>query len=269
MPHARVNGIDLHYDLTDYTDPWRESETILLHHGFARNLEFWREWVPLLARHYRVLRIDARGCGRSTIPPPGYVYTFDQCVADAIGLMDALGIKKVHWAAEASGGIIGLLLALHHPDRVMSLSLINTPFQLPQATNDLFVPEEVTKLGMGHWARKTLHNRLDVNLISKEWVDWSTAEFDKNPPHASIAQHEMIADANLYARLHEIQAPVLVMAGAKSKIAPAEQLRKMKEAMPNVQMVLLEEYGQGIAFMIPERCVAEVRRFIEQRDRKS
>ena len=56
MPHARIGDIDIHYEVSDYTDPWLESETVLLHHGFARNLEFWREWVPLLARDYRVVR---------------------------------------------------------------------------------------------------------------------------------------------------------------------------------------------------------------------
>lgn len=115
MPYARLGDINIHYDVADYTDPWRRSDTVLLHHGFGRNLEFWRAWVPLLARDYRVVRLDARGCGRSGVPPPGSPYTLDMMVADAIGLMDHLGIERVHWGAEASGGHVGLATAIAHP----------------------------------------------------------------------------------------------------------------------------------------------------------
>ena len=263
MPFISVGETDIHYELADYTDPWRSSETVLLHHGFARNMEFWRAWVPLLARDFRVLRFDARGCGRSSVPPPGAPYTLEGMVDDALGVMDTLGIERVHWAAEASGGHVGLALALRCPDRVLSLTLCNTPFKLPDATNDLFDPEEVRQHGLGTWARKTLRNRIDVDKIDRGWIQWSTAEFDKVPPRVAIAQHDMIAQGDLYPRLSSVTTPALIMAGANSKIAPREQMEKMKGALPNAKLVLLEGYGQGIAFMAPERCVAEMKRFIQ------
>ena len=262
MAYARIGDIDIHYELADYTPPWRASETVLLHHGFARNMEFWRAWVPMLAGDYRVLRFDSRGCGKTTVPPPGVPYTLDGLVDDALGLMDALGIERVHWAAEASGGHVGLALALRHPERVLSLTLCNTPFRLPQATNDLFVPDEVREHGLGSWARKTLHNRIDVDKVDPGWIEWSTAQFDQVAPHAAIAQHEMIAQGDLFPRLPQMTRPVLVMAGAASKIAPREQMEQMQAQLPHAKLVLLEGYGQGIAFMAPERCVAEMKAFI-------
>ena len=55
IPHSmiRVGDIDIEYAVSDYTDPWRddEPETILFHHGYCRNMEFWRNWVPGLASH--------------------------------------------------------------------------------------------------------------------------------------------------------------------------------------------------------------------------
>ena len=65
---ARVGDIDIHYELVDYTAPWRTTppETVLLHHGYARNMMFWQGLLPLLASEYRVLRFDARGCGETT-----------------------------------------------------------------------------------------------------------------------------------------------------------------------------------------------------------
>jgi 3-oxoadipate enol-lactonase len=245
MPYAELSDVRLHYHVADYADPWREPAVVLLHHGFARNLEFWRAWVPLLARELRVLRFDARGCGESSIPPPGFAYSFEQAVADALGLLDHLGIARVHWVGEASGGIVGLSLALMHPQRIASLSLCNTPFRLPRATNDMFVPEEVERLGVGHWARKTLSNRLDLDKIDPRWVAWSIEQFDRNSPHAAIAQHGMIAGADLFERLPEVKAPVLVLAGANSRIAPADAMREMQARLPHARLQLSRAMGRA------------------------
>jgi pimeloyl-ACP methyl ester carboxylesterase len=264
MAYARIGEIDLHYHIADYTDPWRSSETILLHHGFGRNLEFWREWVPLLARDYRVLRVDARGCGKSSAPPRGSPYTLDLMVADVVGLLDYLGFERVHWGAEASGGHVGLATAMAHPSRIASLTLCNTPFQLPQSANDLFIPAEVEALGLGHWARKTLQRRIDVDKVDSGWIEWSLAEFDKCPAHIAIAQHEMIAMGNLFPRLAEVRSPVLVMAGVQSQIAPREQMMQMQRQLPQAKLVAFEGYGQGIAFSAPERCVAEMKSFLAE-----
>ena len=197
MPFAQLNDTRLYYTVDDYTDPWREPETVLLHHGFGRSMNFWREWVPLLARDYRVVRIDARGCGDSAVPPKGMPYTLDGMVADALGVMDHLHLDKVHWGAEASGGHVGLALALQHPARVASITLCNTPFQLPQSANDNFSEAEVEQFGLGHWARKTLPNRIDLDPELRD-ADGVRAKFGVGP--ASIPDYLALVDRILDAR---------------------------------------------------------------------
>ena len=56
----------------------------------------------------------------------------------------------------------------------------------------------------------------------------------------------------------------LVMAGVNSKIAPREQMEKMRDALPNAKLVLFEGYTQGIAFSAPQRCVREMLTFIAE-----
>ena len=63
MPRITANNCEMSYELDDFSDPWRQSETIWIQHGFGRNLRFWQHWVPLLAGHLRVLRRDMRGHG--------------------------------------------------------------------------------------------------------------------------------------------------------------------------------------------------------------
>jgi pimeloyl-ACP methyl ester carboxylesterase len=56
----------LHYTVDDYTDPWKNAQFVVLQHGNGRSSRFWYSWVPYLARHYRVVRPDARGLGSSS-----------------------------------------------------------------------------------------------------------------------------------------------------------------------------------------------------------
>jgi 3-oxoadipate enol-lactonase len=163
-PSIRVGDIDVRYELVDYTAPWRKTrpETVLLHHGYARNMLFWQELVPLLATHYRVLRFDARGCGETTKTPPGKAYVLDRFVKDAIGLVDALAIDRVHWVGESSGGIIGMVAALNQPRRLSTLTLCDTPFKRSDEIASTYTVGEsdraaaFDKYGVGGWCRKTL-----------------------------------------------------------------------------------------------------------------
>ncbi len=82
MPTVRVGDIDLYYQDHDFADPWTEHETVFMGHGFGRNSNFFRGWVPWLAREYRVIRMDTRGCGRSGDPGPDYRFTVDDLLHD-------------------------------------------------------------------------------------------------------------------------------------------------------------------------------------------
>ena len=72
------DGAELFYKIDDFTDPWTEPETVLLHHGMAKNHKMWFGWVPVLARHYRVIRFDMRGMGQSTVPGTGLPVDYRQ-----------------------------------------------------------------------------------------------------------------------------------------------------------------------------------------------
>jgi pimeloyl-ACP methyl ester carboxylesterase len=124
--HARVGDIAIHYDLADYCDPWRApaAETVLTYSGYCRTMAFWHAWVPLLGRDYRVLRLDPRGYGGTLQPEPVPRITPELLAADALGLMAALGIERVHWVGEATGGTVGLVAALAAPGRIASVSLV-------------------------------------------------------------------------------------------------------------------------------------------------
>ncbi len=269
MPTAQVGDLTINYDLADYTDPWRESsETFLLYHGYSRNMSFWQNWVGLLSRDYRVLRLDARGCGETTKPAPGSSYSIDQLAGDAIGLMDQLGIDRVHWVGESSGGIVGLAAALGHADRLRSLTLCNTPFQIPgnivstYALGESSQAAALEKYGVGEWCRQTFPYRMDVSKAPPGLQEWYCGAMDKTPKHVAIALHELFEHGNFWPRLPEVSVPTLILVGGNSPIARKEQMEQMRERMPSAKLVVFEGYGHGINLLAPERCVAEVRAFL-------
>ncbi len=270
----QVGKLHIEYQLADFTDPWREDEpqTILLHHGYCRNMHFWRSWVPLLARDYRVLRFSGRGCGGTTVPSPDEPYTMELLVADAIGLLDALSMRRVIWVGESSGGILGLATALKHPDRISSLVLCDTPFKIANSIADAYNVGEkdyasaIAKHGFKSWCRQTLAYRIDLSKASPALQEWYIAQMGAAPEHIAISHHLMAVDADIWPRVGEIAAPTLVMVGAKSRIASGERMDEMRKRLANAKLVAFEGFGHGINLLAPERCVAEMRSFLRQRD---
>src|SRR5215813_10889215 len=97
MPTFRVTpDLTMHYEVDNFTDPWRDKESVLLLHGNAESSAAWYGWVPHLARHYRVVRPDMRGFGASTPMPRDFPWTLQVVLDDFARLMDKLGAENFH-----------------------------------------------------------------------------------------------------------------------------------------------------------------------------
>ena len=110
---AEVNGASIWYAVFGKGSP-----VVLLHGGLA-NSNYWGNQVPALAAKRQVIVIDSRGHGRSTRSSAPYGY--ELMASDVLGVMDQLGVKQAAIVGWSDGAIIGLSLALHHPDRVSRL----------------------------------------------------------------------------------------------------------------------------------------------------
>ena len=111
--YAPVNGVKIWYATFGRGEP-----VILLHGGLA-NSNYWGNQVRALEGHYRVIVIDSRGHGRSTRNDQPYGY--DLMSSDVVALMDFLKIPKAAIVGWSDGAILGLDIAMQHPERVSKL----------------------------------------------------------------------------------------------------------------------------------------------------
>jgi pimeloyl-ACP methyl ester carboxylesterase len=261
-----AEGLSVHCAVDDYLWPWEAPTPVLMMHGFARNATFWNRWVPPVADSRRIYRPDLLGCGKSDVPAPGYAYTPEKIGAQILAVLDEFSLSRVHWVGESSGGIIGLLLAATHPERIASLVLCNTPTRISDEIRGIYslgqqsTAAAIRAHGTGEWCRQTLGYRLDLEHASEELREWCIAEMDKTRPEVAVALHECFESIDVRPLLPDITAPVLLLSGDKSRIA-SEQQKIFAEALPRGRLELFAGYGHGVNLLQPERCARAVLEF--------
>jgi 3-oxoadipate enol-lactonase len=260
MPHiALAEGVSIHCAVDDYLWPWDATIPVLMMHGFARNATFWNRWVPAAAETHRVYRPDLLGCGLSDRPPVSYRYTPEAIGAQIIAVLDALALSRVHWVGESSGGIIGLLLAAAHPERIASLVLCNTPARIPDRIKQIYALDKASAsdamraYGVGEWCRRTLGYRLDTTQAGKDLCEWVVREMDRTPAEIAAAMHDCFEEVDTVPLLPRVAAPVLLLSGDSSPISSAQQ-KIFVEKLANGRIEAIHGVGHGVNLLQPERC---------------
>src|SRR5580704_5636402 len=102
---------------------------LMLSNPLGTNLHIWDPQIPALLKHFRVVRYDSRGHGASGANKGPY--SVEGLGHDALAIMDALGVGKVHWLGLSMGGIIALWLLAHARERIGRAVLANTAAHIP------------------------------------------------------------------------------------------------------------------------------------------
>ena len=264
-------GTSINCEVDDYLWPWTVTTPVLMMHGIARNASFWNRWVPTIAQERRVYRPELRGCGQSDLPPADYRFSGEDIVHDVLAVLDAFGLERVHWVGESSGGLIGTYFAFHHPERIASLVLCNSPVKISEWNIRTYALDAespsaaIRKYGVGEWTRQTLQYRLDLKRASTELQAWHIEEMAKNHDYVVAALMESFQTFDTGPMLGRIEAPVLVMGGDGSKLS-AEAMATMVAGFPNAHQYTFEGYGHGVTLLEPERCALAAAAFWQSID---
>lgn len=209
---AHVNGAGFHFELAG------EGHTLVLLHAGIADGRMWDEQFDAFARHYRVLRYDRRGFGRT--PSPGGAFSHAD---DLVGLLRHLGIGRATLVGCSQGGKIALDVALAHPELVASLALVGAGISgyaykagLPPQTRELERADEagdvarVNELELQIWVDGPHRDPGEVDPAVRELVrKMNLAALTSDAPPGE----ELPSGVNAAGRLGEVSAPVLVVVG--------------------------------------------------------
>jgi 3-oxoadipate enol-lactonase len=258
-----VQGIDLYYLLEG--NP--AGAPVVLIPGFSAPLEMWAPTLPALAAEFRVLLYDLRGHGRSDLPLSGYDLRTQ--AGDLLGLMNHLGWTDAHLVGDAAGGGIAVEIALNHPSRVRSLTLVGTrihgwnapadsvppPTPEEEAYNREFqrrmreegLPEILEQWWLGDWARPMREDpvrrraaRFRDLILSYPGGAWQAAiPSPPAPPH--------------HRRLGEIRVPTLIVVGGDDLPVIKRDGVEWVRCIPGAQYVEIPEAGHIPNWEFPDR----------------
>ncbi|EHA9309863.1 alpha/beta hydrolase [Escherichia coli] len=243
----------------DTNDP-----TILLIMGATSSMIWWEEDFcrKLSNQGFHVIRYDNRDVGRSITYEYGHPkYTFEDLADDAIQVLDAYRVDKAHIVGMSMGGIITQIVALKHPDRVLTISLVmtsNYDSSLPK--KDSKVTEVFAKININNWEDKEevikyVMDRSKVLVGTKHPFNeekirkLAGKDFDRASNMESMENHEYVKGWGLYlSRTHEINVPTLVIHGTDDPIIPHEHGAHLSKIISNAVLVTLDGAGHELHY---------------------
>jgi len=270
---TRPGQPDIHYALDDYTDPWLDAPYLLLQHGFGRSGRFWYSWVPYLARWFKVVRPDVRGLGKS---PASFdlerEFTVENCIGDLVAIIDHLGAASVHYCGESMGGILGMVLAATHPQRIRTLTLVSTPVHLNETTKTTYAlghkseSDAQKEMGMKAWVAATNRTTRFPANADPQLLEWYEREFAANNPEVQAAMSRTMHATSALPYLPKIEAPVLGLYPSAGPITSAEQMALLKDNIRDLRVIQLRSDFHKIQLMYPRTCATHLKHFAAEFD---
>ena len=240
--HARVNGISLYYATIGQGPP-----VVLLHGGLA-NSDYWGHQVKALMPHHMVILVDSRGHGRSTRDSRPYGY--DLMADDVVALLGTLHIDRADVVGWSDGAILGLDLALRHPDRVGKV----VAFAANTQTSG--VQEGVEK------------NPAFARFIARAGREYARLSATPKQYNAFVAQISKMWETEpnwTDAQLKTIRAPVLVLDGDHDEAIKRAHTEYIAATIPGAGLLILPNTSHFAFLQDPAAFNAAVLHFLGDR----
>jgi len=226
MPFVRIDGARLYWRC----DGADNRPALLLGNSIGTDHCLWDSVLADLTRAFRVIRFDMRGHGASEGPPGEY--SLEQLARDALAVADAAGAPRFHFAGISLGGMIGMWLGAHAPDRVERLVLSNTA---PKFDPDGWKARiaAVKAGGMAAIADMAMGRFFTPEFVAAGSERLATARRTllEADPSGYAGCCAAIRDMDLRDSLSRIAAPTLVIVGSRDQATPPEQGRAIAQSI--------------------------------------
>ena len=213
----------LYYEI-EGEGPW-----LTLSHSLACDLHMWDPQMELLTKHFKVLRFDTRGHGKSHVPKAPY--TLEALGQDVVELFLELGIQRTHWMGLSMGGMIGQTMVLKWPQLFISLVLADTTSRRPENAVQMWADR--AKIAREQGMQGLLESTL-TRWFTQPYVDANSAKLQKIAKGILETQVEgfagcssAIAHIDTFDRLKEINCPTMIIVGIEDHGTPPEMAKKI------------------------------------------
>ncbi|WP_077963284.1 3-oxoadipate enol-lactonase [Ensifer adhaerens] len=224
MAYLDLPSHRLHYriDGDQSGKPW-----LLFCNSLGTDLSMWDAQVDDLSPHFRVLRYDRRGHGRSSAPPPRY--GLSDLGEDVIALMDGLGIEKTHFCGLSIGGLTGQWLGVQAGKRLDRIVLCATAARIGTAEGWAARIDSVRAGGLAALTAATAERWFSPAFADshRETVDRVIESFAATSTDGYIGGCSALAGADLREEIAEIANPLLAISGEGDPVCPSADLENI------------------------------------------
>jgi 3-oxoadipate enol-lactonase len=233
----KANGIDTYYRL----DGPEDGPVAMLGNSLMSNYTMWDDQMEALTANFRVLRYDQRGHGGTETTPGPYATAL--LAEDAHALTEALGIGPVHFVGLSMGGFTGQMLAVRHPEKVLSLTLCDTACVMPPVSLwneriEMARTEGIEVLVAGtleRWFTAPFHETGKAQLEKVRAMILGTGA------EGYIACAEGIRDMFLCDKLSEIAVPTLILVGEGDPACPVSSAEALHAGIAGSDLIVIPE----------------------------
>jgi 3-oxoadipate enol-lactonase len=220
--------VTLHYQL----EGAEHLPVLVLSNSLGTDLSMWDKQMEALTEHFRVLRYDSRGHGRSEVPDGPY--SIDELGRDVVHLLDELGLNRVHFCGVSMGGMTGMWLSLNVPERLHKVALCNTAAYIgPREIWD----KRIAAVGAG--GMESILEGVIPRWFTQPFINEAPEEVEKirnaliqTNPKGYMAACEAVRDTDFRNSVHQINVPTFVISGTEDLATPPSDGRYLSEQIP-------------------------------------
>lgn len=257
MPVLQLQDLALYYEVTGDGSP------LLLIHGLGSSSRDWEMQIEPFAKDYQVITLDLRGHGQSGKPPGPY--SIRMFAEDTAALVRRIDILPAHVVGISMGGMVAFELAVHFPQLLRSLTIVNSYPEMRvetlqehlQVWRRFLILELLGMRGMG----RMLGGRLFPFPEQSDLRETFVSRWAQNNKRAYRESLRAILNWDVESRLGEIDCPVLVVASDQDYVT-VEEKRVYTAKIPNAKLVIIEDARHAVTAERPDQFNTVLRDFL-------
>jgi len=261
MPFVLSAGRNIYYERHG------QGPAILFAHGAGSNAATWWQQLPVFSAEFTCITLDQRCFGRSEAPLEEF--DLNLFVQDMLAILDHEGIDRVALMGQSLGGMVGLRLALNHPDRVAAFVACDTSMALdhPELCARMAArvnsghAQSVEQKSLGAWFLKSHPDRAALYAQINHFNP-SAHRYTRQAWGAAMAT--LIAPQNVLpmARLKDVQCPTLLIVGSEDPLVPVLVMAEAQQLIAASELCVIDRAGHSAYFEIPAEFNARVLQFL-------